>query len=816
MESTETACFHCGEPIPADVNLFVLRDGRNRPVCCSGCQAVADLIFATGLGRYCQFRQELGRQASEDSHELIEAWQGCDARESLWGAELNDGARELLLQTEGIRCAACAWLIRSHLENMAGVSSVQVDTASGYTRIVWHPIKTKLSKLAGSLLELGYKPHLPLAGAEEQGRQEERRSSMKRLGVAGLGMMQVMMYAVGLYAGDAFGMNLAERSFLEWVSLLVTLPVVLYSGRVFFQGAWRSLRARRPGMDVPVALAIALAFVASCFNFFRGEGQVWFDSVVMFIFFLTLGRHVELSLRQRNLQAGAALARLLPEWATRQSGGKQETIPAMDLKSGDRVRVASGEAFPADGIICNGASEVDEALLSGESRPLRREVGDLVIAGAINLTQPVELEVTAGGAETTVSAMGRMLLRAQTQRESVHGLPGWLVPAFILVILTIAFVTWAGWLLLDSTQAFPAMLAVLVASCPCALSLALPAVYAAASQRLLNEGILLTRGDALKVLNRISRVVFDKTGTLTRGYPEVNAVQINPDRIDYTQDQVLEIAGCIESASAHPLARAFPPSTRVPGKVRVIAGRGMEAEIGGQCWRLGQADFAGPAIEPGPEKAGDTEIWLADENGWLARIELSDSLRQGAERVANELAEDGLTLSILSGDSESAVKRIAGLTGIENWQARRSPADKLQAIQDMKAQGDAVLMVGDGVNDAPVLAAADVSMTVKGGSELANSAADLILTGESLDLILAARQIAAQSQSLIRQNLAWALLYNVSVLPLAISGMLQPWMAALGMSLSSLLVVANATRLVKTRDSASAADVAGHMEIARS
>jgi len=715
---------------------------------------------------------------------------------------MGDGKRELLLQTEGIRCAACAWLIRSHMETMAGVGAVQVDTASGYTRIIWNPLKTSLSKLAEALLELGYKPHLPLAGAEEQGRQEERRDSMKRLGVAGLGMMQVMMYAVGLYAGDAFGMNLAERSFLEWVSLLVTLPVLIYSGRIFFQGAWRSLQARRPGMDVPVALAIGLAFAASCVNFFRGEGQVWFDSVVMFIFFLTLGRHVELSLRHRNLQAGAALARLLPEWAARLRDGKLETIPAMDLQSGDLVHVSSGEAFPADGTITKGATEVDEALLTGESLPLTRSIGDPVIAGAINLTQPIELEVTAGGEATTVSAMGRMLMRAQTQRESAHGLPAWLVPAFIIVVLTIALATWLGWSLLDSAVAFPAMLAVLVASCPCALSLALPAVYAAASQRLLNEGILLTRGDALKALSRVDHVVFDKTGTLTRGYPSVSTVVLNTARPRFDEARVLSIAGSIEAASAHPLARAFPPADRFPSEVRVIAGKGLEAEIDGQRWRLGQADFAAAGFAFDHETAGDTEIWLSDDEDWIARIELSDELRVGVVEAVGALAAEGLRTSILSGDNATAVKRVAAKTGIDTWEARQSPQDKLQAIHKLKTRGATVLMVGDGVNDAPVLAAADVSMTVKGGSELANSAADMILTGESLGLVIRAREIAALAQSLIRQNLVWALVYNASVLPLAISGLLQPWMAALGMSLSSLLVVVNATRLVKQRGAA--------------
>jgi Cu2+-exporting ATPase len=816
MESAENACFHCGEPIPADIDLFVLRDGQKKPICCSGCQAVAELIFATGLGRYYQFRQELGRKAEEGARDLIEAWQGCDERSSLWGVELDAGLRELLLQTEGIRCAACAWLIRSHLENLPGVNAVQVDTASGYTRIIWNPEKNRLSRLAEALLELGYKPHLPVAGAGEQGRQEERRSSMKRLGVAGLGMMQVMMYAVGLYAGDAFGMNLAERSFLEWVSLLVTLPVVLYSGRVFFEGAWRSLQLRRPGMDVPVALAIGLAFIASCVNFFRGEGQVWFDSVVMFIFFLTLGRHVELSLRQRNLQAGAALARLLPEWAACLRDGELKTIPAMDLQPGDFVRVSPGEAFPADGTICNGATEVDEALLSGESLPLPRAIGDSVIAGAINLTQPVELEVTAGGTATTVSAMGRMLMRAQTRRESGHGLPEWLVPVFILAVLVIALSTWTMWFLLDSPIAFPAMLAVLVASCPCALSLALPAVYAAASQRLLNEGILLTRGDALKALTRVDCVVFDKTGTLTRGYPIISAVKLNPQRPEFSRDQVLEIAGSIESATAHPLARAFPPTRSMATGARVIAGQGIEAEIDGKFWQIGQADFAAPDLLVQPESGGETDIWMSDENGWVAGIELTDSLRDGAAAAVKELAGQCLDISILSGDSAAAVRRIAELTGIDAWKARQSPGAKLQEIQNMKARGDTVLMIGDGVNDAPVLAAADVSMTVKGGSELANSAADMILTGESLGLVLRAREIAKRSQSLIRQNLIWALVYNASVLPLAISGVLQPWMAALGMSLSSLLVVANATRLVRQRASVNVGVVSPVSEVSLS
>ena len=802
--------------MPVGVSLFVERDGERKAVCCAGCQAVAELILHAGLGRYYQFRREVARKAGADEAGEIDAWQGCDDRESMWGEPLPDGRRELLLQTEGIRCAACAWLIRSHLEHQPGVHSTQVDTATGYTRIVWRPGETRLSRLAGALTELGYKPHLPLSGAEERGRQAERRQSMKRLGVAGLGMMQVMMYAVGLYAGDAFGMAVAERGFLSWVSLAVTLPVLLYSGRVFFEGAWRSLRAGRPGMDVPVALAIGLAFAASCYNFFRGQGEVWFDSVVMFIFFLSLGRHMEMMLRHRNLQAGAALARLLPEWAERIRDGNRETVPAADLEAGDRVLVRVGESFPADGIVSSGATEVDEALVTGESRAVARASGDAVIAGTINLSQPVEVDVTASGQETTVSSLGRLLLRAQSTRPSTHSLPAWLVPAFILAVLAIAAATWTAWHYLDPARAFPALLAVLVASCPCALSLALPVVHAAASKRLLDEGILLTRGDALHALNGIDTVVFDKTGTLTCGRPEITGIDLNPDHdglnldpdADLNRDRALRIAAALEGASAHPIARAFhaaeqglpgvQPAPRLDGPVIAHAGQGVAGRIDGRTWRVGTAEFAGAPRD----QHGENAVWLGDAAGWAARFRLQDALRPGALAAVERLQDHGLRTLILSGDGAEAVAAVAARLGIAEHASRQTPAMKLAALAALREQGCRTLMVGDGVNDAPVLAAADVSMTVKGGAELANSTADLILTGESLELVGTARAIARRARQFIRQNLGWAVVYNAAVMPLAVSGALKPWMAALGMSLSSLLVVANASRLVRERRTA--------------
>jgi Cu2+-exporting ATPase len=373
---------------------------------------------------------------------------------------------------------------------------------------------------------------------------------------------------------------------------------------------------------------------------------------------------------------------------------------------------------------------------------------------------------------------------------------------FIAAVLLIAGATWFGWQYLDATRAFPAMLAVLVASCPCALSLALPVVHAAASRRLLDEGILLTRGDALHALNQVDTVVFDKTGTLTLGVPEIAATEINPDRTDLDAAQVLRLAAAMEGASAHPIARAFcaaerslpaAPPPRLDSPVTVHPGRGLEATIDGTRWRIGTADFAGIS----GNEANDDAIWLADRREWAARFVLRDSLRPGAVEATAQLQDAGLDIRILSGDGPAAVGAVAARLGIPQFLARQTAAMKLDVLTGLRASGRQTLMVGDGVNDAPVLAAAEVSMTVKGGAELANSTADLILTGESLGLVVTARAIASRARQLIRQNLAWAVLYNAAVMPLAVSGLLKPWMAALGMSLSSLLVVANASRLVR-------------------
>jgi Cu2+-exporting ATPase len=557
MTENTLFCFHCGEPVPVTCKLTVAAEGQEQAVCCSGCEAVANLILKSGQSRYYQFRtQNAIKPAAEDAG-IEDSWQRFDERQSLWGSPLENGLYELLLQVEGVRCAACAWLIRSQLEARQGIDRVQVDVATGFVRIDWQPDRLRLSKIAGILSAVGYRPHLPLAGAEAMGRQQERREALKRLGVAGLGMMQVMMYAVALYAGDSMGISAGSERFLQWVSLVVTTPVLVYSGQVFYTAAWRSLCNRRVGMDVPVALAISIAFIMSCVNFMIGKGHVYFDSVVMFIFFLSLGRYAELVIRHRNLQTGLALARLLPEWAELIRDGQTEKVPATDLRIKDRVRVRAGQTFPADGQVVNGSTEVNEALLTGESRAVVKHAGDSVIAGSINQAQAVEIEVTRDPDDSTVSLMGRMLLKSQTHRSRHTRLSERYAGWFVTVVLAVAGLTAAWWLKHDTAMLFPATLAVLVISCPCALSLATPAAIASSSRALLEQGVLLTRGAALEILSSVDTIVFDKTGTLTTGSPSIVHIMINPQRDTYDEEKVLRIAAALEADSSHPVSKAF-------------------------------------------------------------------------------------------------------------------------------------------------------------------------------------------------------------------------------------------------------------------
>jgi len=798
LAPSDRRCFHCGGPLPAAGRFTVQIDGSPRPVCCAGCEAAVKLILSQGLGRFYEFREPPSQVPAGG----MRNWSAFDREAALrrYTHECGNGERELSLQIEGLHCAACAWLIESSLGREAGLRQIQVNASTARAELRFDPHATTLSRLLARIEALGFVP-LPLSfvGDAAEG-TAERRAALKRLGVAGLGMMQVTTFAVSLYAGLLQGIAPDLEQFLRFVSLLVATPVVLYAAQPFFVSAWRSLRARRPGMDVPVALSVGAAYLFSVYSTLRGRGAVYFDSVVMFTFFLLLGRYVEMSLRHRAGLKHDALSRLLPQSSLRLSGAQAERVTPDELRAGDRVRVLPGERVPADGRLNLGSTEVDESLLTGESAPQVRRPGHALTAGTLNLTGVIEMTVTHVGQDSTLAAVSRLLERARAVRPAVADLADRVAAWFVTGVLLLAAAVALYWLHTDATRAFATVLAVLVVTCPCALSLATPAALAAATTRLARAGVLVARGRVLEHLADADRILFDKTGTLTRGEPRLEGVVVLEPRL--TAAECLAVAAALEEHSEHPLARAFAhlPAAAGVREVRSVAGRGIEGVIGETRYRIGRSEFVregcGRTTTPGASDREHTSVVLGDGSGPLAEFHLADVLRADARETVRRLTALGLTPGIASGDRSGPVAAAARQLGHIAATANLTADDKLELVRSLRSAGHRVVMVGDGVNDAPVLAAADVSAAIASGTQLAQVSADLVLLGEGLAGLTCAVETSRRLMRIIRQNLIWAVLYNLTAVPLAASGLVEPWMAAIGMSASSLLVVLNAMRLL--------------------
>ena len=630
--------------------------------------------------------------------------------------------------------------------------------------------------------------------------------ALKRLLVASLGMMQAMMFAIGLYAGDFQGMETDMRRFLRLVSFVVTTPIVFYAARPFFSAAWRGIRTRRPGMDLPVAIAIGAAYTASVYATFTNGDAVWYDSVAMFVFFLTLGRFIEMRARHRSIDRSTALSTLLPNTVTRIDGESQTVVPVSQLRSGDQVLVRPGEPVPADGVLIDGRTTVDESLLSGESTPRPKSSGATVMAGTINLDGMIRMRVERTGTDTTLSIISRLSERARYARPQYVQLADRIAGHIVIAVLAIASVVAAFWYVTAPDRAFVITLSVLVVTCPCALALATPAAFAAAATRLAELRLLITNGNAIEALSKATRVLFDKTGTLTRGVPVIVSTNVFDDA--YDEAQCLALAAALESVSMHPIARAFSTdgsttdSTIVATEQRIAIGEGVSGTIDGQHWRLGRKAFAAPdakADAPGDESM--TRIFLGTNEAIVASFEVRDEVRPHSLNVLQELRNLGVTISLASGDEELPVKRVAESLGIDDYHFACAPEDKLEIIQAFQRQGDVVIMVGDGINDAPVLAGADASVAMADGALLAQTNADLIMLGDSLEPLVTALRTARQTMRIVRQNLLWAIVYNALALPAAAAGFVPPWAAAIGMSASSLIVVLNALRLSRYGES---------------
>ena len=795
-------CFHCHLPIEGTPPYTAVVEGSEQPMCCPGCKMVTEAIIAGGLDNYYQHRTDPGLQANTLSQRLEEELRLYDRDDIQQDFVIKDGEseRQASLLIEGITCAACIWLLENHIGLMEGVERVSVNLSTHEAQVSWNNEQVALSQILIAIHQIGYKAYPWRADRQEAMLKEENRVFIRRLAVAGIGTMQVMMYAIALYSG-AISNDMTDpyRDLIRYVSALVATPVILYSAAPFFKAAFRDFKTRHLSMDVPVSIAIGGAYVASLWATVNGGGEVYFDSVSMFTFFLLTGRYLELRARHSTSRAARALRNLLPSSCLKKEGDDFIRVPLIDLKPGDQVRVLPGDSIPADAVILKGSSSVDESMLTGEYLPIARNKGESVMGGSLNVDNAIEVEITHVGDETQMSAILKLLKHAQQDKPAIAKLADRVAGYFVASVLVTATLVYWYWSSAAAEDAFWITLSVLVVTCPCALSLATPTALTAATGYLHKLGFLVTRGHVLEGLGKITHIVFDKTGTLTQGrltleglYPVAGC--------NVSKDELLAIASAIEAHSEHPIAKAFAFTTHLKAKDVVShTGKGIEARVGETHYKMGRPDFCCQDNIPArPEEEGQWLLMSANSLP-LCWFKVTDSLRPEASTVIRRLKDSGYKVTLLSGDQEPVVASVARQLSIAQWHSQASPDDKLEFIRQRQAEGEHVLMVGDGINDVPVLAGADISLAMGNASDLAKTSADAVLLSDDLGRLTDAFELVKRTRKIIRQNLVWSFGYNMTALPLAAAAMIAPWMAAIGMALSSLVVVGNALRLSRDK-----------------
>ncbi len=798
---TETQCYHCQLPIKGTPLFYAEVEGTQQPMCCPGCKAVTEAIIAGGLTRYYQHRTDSGKQAAAISERLREElliYDQPDIQQD-FVQQINNQSFQANLLIDGITCAACIWLLEKHVGSLPGVTTAHVNLSTHEAQVTWDTRQIKLSTIMLEITRIGYKALPWHADQQESLFQEENRRFIRRLAVAGIGAMQVMMYAIALYSG-AISNDMSEsyRDFIRTISMIVATPVVFYSALPFFKGALRDIRIKHPGMDVPVSLAIGGAYLASLWATYTGGNEVYFDSVCMFTFFLLTGRYLELKARHSTSRAARTLTHWLPTSCLKKNQDSWQRVPVNHLTNNDIARILPGDSIPADGIIISGNSTVDESMLTGEFMPVTRQKGQTVLGGSMNIDNAIDIRITHTGNQTRIAGIVKLLRRAQQEKPAIAHIADRVSGWFVSAVLLISTVVYSFWFHYAPGDAFWITLSVLVVTCPCALSLATPTALTAATGHLHKLGFMITRSHVLEGLNQVNHIIFDKTGTLTRGKLNLAETRPVPGCKDSTE-ALLAIASALEAHSEHPIAKAFDnvPGARLQAhNVKSHIGQGIEGLVNNRLYRIGKPDFASGQCSP-----PDNRQWLllASDNTPLCWFRISDSLKPEAKETIRQLMATGKKVTLLSGDRSTVVASTAKTLGINHWQGEASPDDKLAFIRHCQQQGDRVLMIGDGINDIPVLAGADISLAMGNASDLARTSADAILISQNLQQLPDAFRLTQQTLRVIHQNLTWALAYNLTALPLAASGMIAPWMAALGMTLSSLIVVANALRLDRPR-----------------
>lgn len=807
-------CFHCGLEV-RDRRPPVLEVlGQERVFCCPGCQAVCGAIVRSGNEDYYRYREgDAANPADTAFQEHIDGSVLYDQEEVQRSFVQPAGdALEAYLLLEDIRCAACIWLNERHVRGLDGVLDVQADYAAHRLRVRWDPQRVALSDIIRAIARVGYIAHPYDARHSRELADLRNRRSLERILFAGILGMVVMHFSLASYImggpGDDGHLPLWQL-IGRWTGLLIATAILAWPGQEFFVGAWRDLRGGRLGMDVPVVIGLGLAWSGSLWSTWRQSGDVYFDSIAMFVFLLLLSRHLELRGRVAAADRLDRLNVVIPEFAWRRDpAGRDTKVPVASLQAGDMLSVRPGHRIPLDGWVREGRGEVDESLITGEFAPVAKAGGDRVLGGSINGAQHLVIEATGSAANACVNRIADLARHGSMVRPRAARFSDIAARHFVRLILVLAALTAAyyGWQ--DPGTALEATIAVLIVTCPCALALATPVATSLSAGRLTEAGILALHMESLDELASFDTLILDKTGTMTLGQPWLEWIQ---PLADFDRARVLAVAMALERCSEHPLAKAFArhPETLADCRVdrfELRHAEGISGWVDGVQWRLGvPAKLAGTdwqeriAALPGVDldRSAATILLLTADGAPAALFGVGDQVRPGVAATIRALQGERIGLHVLSGDTQASVDSLLRAQGLQPDQALGGllPEDKLRYLRDLHARGRRVLMVGDGINDSPVLAHADVSLSFHGAPDLARVHSDFLITGNGFDQVLKARDIARRTRRIIFQNLAWAAGYNLLALPAAMAGLVPAWGAAIGMSLSSMLVVANSLRL---------------------
>lgn len=825
------ACFHCGEMLPAEP-FYTPIFGQDRAMCCLGCQLASQSIVEMGLSQYYLDRREISPTANLPDGMTFDVYDHDDIKSQFIYQE--DGGSTAELSVANLRCTACTWLIEKRLFAIDGVRACQVNLTQQRMRVNWDDDKCHISDILKAVSSVGYDARPYRQDTHEALLARQNKQMLIRLGVSALGAMQAMMFSIGMYFGAVSGMAEEHRDFLRYVALFVTIPVIFYAGSPFFKSAYSAIKARQVNMDVPVTIALMTTFTASCYATFTQSGETYFDSVAMFVFFLLAGRYIEQNARLKASNLASDLVVIEPilvqrfvsvpklvavdgtvnadDVRTWQSQNTDKLTPndepkilAQSVKVGDIIFVEAGQQIICDGVLLSDTATVSQSLLTGESDLIVKTWGDRLVGGSYNDAQPFIMLITHEMNDSQMALIDRLMNRAMSEKPKIAQDADKMARYFVARVLVLSVLVFGVWLFFDKSQALWATVAVLVATCPCALSLATPIALTMATNRLANFGFLATRGHTIQSLSDVDYVAFDKTGTLTVGQANLLGIDSELDR-----QSVLKIAGALEIGSKHPVARAILTSAHglhLPTATDIThhTAGGVAGVIDGRLYRIGHDGFVldggqvGKFAENLPKHLANMSVLLSTktDDGWqaLARLYFNDVIRKDAKELVAKLKHMNITPIMLTGDPSDNALKVAKELGIDGAYHGLSPNDKVNHIVDLQEKGHTVLMVGDGINDAPVLARANVSVAMAGSADLAQVSADGVLLGGQLLSIKNAISISQKTRKIIHQNLRWALIYNSLVLIPAALGYVPPWLAAIGMSLSSLMVVANALRI---------------------